>query len=280
MTRRKLLAGALALTILFYRFTAMFLEPWFEQNEQPRGRNGFVDVYVPGAGFSGFFYMMGRLQSVKQLRTPHRFHCFSAGCLALTATLLDTPIEDVVELALSARSKAVKGEISRFDVLEDFVERLLDVSQPTTISMMANQNQNRTDRLISGNNKLGNLERNLPNINILTSTYDLQHVASTGGLLGRNVRTVYTIAELKTALVQTTWIPSITGRSFASLDRMSGTYHNDGAFSGLFRGFGMGFDLSLLLPWDLALLSNSLNLFMTTDQALEFWRSGVQRGIS
>ena len=122
MTRRKLLAGALALTILFYRFTAMFLEPWFEQNEQPRGRNGFVDVYVPGAGFSGFFYMMGRLQSVKQLRTPHRFHCFSAGCLALTATLLDTPIEDVVELALSARSKAVKGDATRGhrdDLLDD-----------------------------------------------------------------------------------------------------------------------------------------------------------------
>mmetsp|Transcript_17957 Transcript_17957/g.39822 ORF Transcript_17957/g.39822 Transcript_17957/m.39822 type:complete len:284 (-) Transcript_17957:1911-2762(-) len=283
MSRRKLLAGALALTsVLFTRFTAMFLEPLFGQGEQSlreidaaRRRKGIVDVYVPGAGFSGFFYMLGRLQSVNW--TPHnRFHCFSAGCLALTATLLEAPIEEVVELALSSRSRVVHGEISRFDVLEDFVESLLDDgSQPLAMSM---SNQNRTDQLSAS--KLRNLERHLPYINILTSTYDMQHVASTGGLVGRHFRSVSTIAELKTALVQTTWIPTITGKSFASLDMMSGAYHNDGAFSGLLRGFGVDFDLSLLLPWDLALLSNSLNLFMTTDQALEFWRVGVQRGIT
>ena len=132
MSRRKLLAVALALTsVLFTRFTAMFLEPLLGHREQSlrefdatRRRKGIVDivdVYVPGAGFSGFFYMMGRLhQSVPQLtRTPHRFHCFSAGCLALAATLLEAPIEEVVEIALSSRSRVLRGEISRFEVLEE-----------------------------------------------------------------------------------------------------------------------------------------------------------------
>ena len=69
-------------------------------------------------------------------------------------------------------------------------------------------------------------------------------------------------------------------------------YINDGAFAGLFQNFisrKQKKDLhqflperhhfSLLLPWNIDLLLNGLNMNMRCERAVHFWREGLRRGV-
>lgn len=89
----------------------------------------FIDIYIPGAGFSGFFYILGRLQALHNApadySSAHEYWCFSAGCLALVTSLLKLPVETAIEIALSSRDEWIKGKIGRYDVVEYFVNGLL-----------------------------------------------------------------------------------------------------------------------------------------------------------
>eukprot|EP00571_Detonula_confervacea_P000069 CAMPEP_0172326338 /NCGR_PEP_ID=MMETSP1058-20130122/56221_1 /TAXON_ID=83371 /ORGANISM="Detonula confervacea, Strain CCMP 353" /LENGTH=202 /DNA_ID=CAMNT_0013043095 /DNA_START=10 /DNA_END=615 /DNA_ORIENTATION=- len=126
-TKWALLALFCSLTAsVVVNFVSMFLEP-FDSEFGYTVEQKQLDLYIPGAGFSGFFYTLGRLQAF--LHSPHNatheYYCFSAGCLALIASLLNLQIDDVLELAHSSRNQWNTGEISRYDVVEHFVDGLL-----------------------------------------------------------------------------------------------------------------------------------------------------------
>merc|ERR1712008_89128 len=99
------------------------------------------------------------------------------------------------EMAFGVQRKWNEGEISRYDVVEDFVELLL----PSGVGF--------GDEL---------LER----ISVVTLTEGV----------GSNIRQARSVAELREMLIQTTWIPFATGWGIWNKDKRGGR-HMDGGFT-------------------------------------------------
>lgn len=204
--------------------------------------NGTIDpksVYVPGAGFSGFWFTLGRLRSLPN-PWEHNYYCFSAGCLGVVATLSNRTFEDMSEMAFGVQRKWNEGEISRYDVVEDFVDRLL----PSSVRF--------GDEL---------LER----ISVVTVTEGV----------GTNIRRARSVAELREMLIQTTWIPFATGWGLWNKDK-SGSRHMDGGFTFFFHP-RYRFNLKLPLMPDLFL--NILNPNLSARKVQKFWNAGLGYGI-
>jgi hypothetical protein len=280
-------------------FFAMFLEPYgSEFVEQEPGNS--VDVYIPGAGFSGFFYTLGRLQALHNAPpeelAAYEYYCFSAGCLALITSLLKIPIDSAIELAHSSRDKWMMGEIGRYNVVEHFVDGLMFHAGPeeqllnlTIDRYSANATRDTVMNIIhqssSSSSSSSSLDRHenslndlLPRINIITSTWTKQ------SLFSQSIQKPTSVDHLRRLLVQTTWIPFITGSSIYDND-----YHNDGVFAGLLQSLNpLSVDEplfqpwrhhhSLLLPWSFELLSHGLNILLDREKAIKFWKDGFKRG--
>jgi hypothetical protein len=294
---------------LVSNFLSMFLEPMSARSVVGVGtstlkKNGdTIDVYIPGAGFSGFFYTLGRLQALHQSSyhnsSSFQYYCFSAGCLALLTSLLQLPVDSAVKLAHSSRNRWILGEISRYDVVEHFVDGLLDVEDvdvdapiPTEGIWNATIEQDVECRDFQCNSTQGgrvieneqfavkrdeiDIRDFFPRINVITSTWDAQHFIS------QQVQQPSSVEHLKELLIQTTWIPFVTGSSFWK--REGDNFHNDGAFAGLFKRqqfFYPGqYHHSLLLPWSVDLLSNGLNILLGHDRAVHYWEEGYSRGVN
>lgn len=236
LSRKRLLLGlALSLFVLgasiVVNFFSMFLEPprgdadsrSFVHREMPG--DDTIDVYIPGAGFSGFFYTLGRLQALHD--APSRsspplfdYYCFSAGCLALVTSLLGLPIDSAIEIAHSSRDRWMTGEIGRYDVVGHFVDGLLFHAEEKVASedgrlyvMMDGgsttglKHQSNTTREIAINStqypsdRDGDfLERHLPRINVITSRWCNRHIFS------QSVQKPSSVKHLRRLLVQTTWM--------------------------------------------------------------------------
>ncbi|KAL3794328.1 hypothetical protein ACHAW5_009888 [Stephanodiscus triporus] len=285
-------------------FLSMFLEPYGAEfssfAEQELGDS--VDIYIPGAGFSGFFYTLGRLQALHDTSShsskAFEYYCFSAGCLALVTSLLKLPIDSAIEIAHSSRNQWIMGEISRYDVVGHFVDGLLchaeeNATEQQSITIdggstegLINQTNATQRNLINPtqytSNRNGNsLQDVLPRINVITSTWNRQH------LFSRSIQKPSSVEHLRRLLIQTTWIPFVTGSSFWKQD--DNYYHNDGAFVGLLQSLIPLSDSeplfqprrhrhSLLLPWNLDLLSHSLDILIGREKAVQYWTEGLKRG--
>eukprot|EP00970_Alexandrium_tamarense_P002741 scaffold387_cov195-Alexandrium_tamarense.AAC.21 len=173
--RRKLLL--VASFVIFARvasnFLSMFIEsPSFFRRHRPASHSnpdvGYENttktnpkksvVYVPGAGFSGFFYSLGRLQSLQR-------HEVSQRCLALVASLMEIPLGMAVDLAHTSRNRWMNSEIGRYSVVEDFVERLLADEHKSAENGICN--------LIQDNATTHHrIQQHLPRINIITSSWN------------------------------------------------------------------------------------------------------------
>lgn len=81
--------------------------------------------------------------------------------------------------------------------------------------------------------------------------------------------------------------PFVTGSSFWKQD--DNYYHNDGAFAGLLQSLIPLSDSepifqphrhrhSLLLPWNLDLLSRGLDILIGREKAVQYWKEGLKRG--
>jgi len=231
-------------------------------------------IYIPGAGFSGFFYTLGRLQVLAD-NNEYDYYCFSAGCLALLTHIIDVSIHKVVEIAHSSRNRYISGEISRYDVVENFVNRLLDEDAVHT----EYENSTQSIRTISYDEKIQRLQDVLPRINVITSTWDKY------SFISQRLEKPTSVKHLKRMLLETTYIPLITGDSLGILDEdQNFRYHNDGAFVGLLRRSEMfdpsKYTHSLLLPWRFDILINGLNLFaLDHAKAIHYWEEGMRRGV-
>jgi hypothetical protein len=140
---------------------------------------GDNSVYVPGGGFSGFWYTMGRLQSVPY-PYAYDYYCYSAGCLVVVAVLQNRSMDTVLDMATDAQKRWLRGEISRYEVVPDFVDNLLYNGDPEMLDAVAH---------------------GLPRLNVITTTRK--------GIFGidKSIRTADNIESLREMLLQTTWIP-------------------------------------------------------------------------
>ena len=267
-------------------FLSMFLEPiqstsflFNGQSQSDVTLHYSPSIYIPGAGFSGFFYTLGRLQVLAD-DNKYDYYCFSAGCLALLTHIIDVSIHKVVEIAHSSRNRYISGEISRYDVVENFVNRLLDEDTVHT----EYENSTQSIRTISYDEKIQRLQDVLPRINVITSKWDKY------SLISQRQEKPTSVKHLQRMLLETTYIPFITGDSLGIPRDEDGSfrYHNDGAFAGLLQSLLVTTELfdpskyrhSLLLPWRFDILINGLNLFaLDHAKAIHYWEEGMRRGV-
>ncbi|CAB9509789.1 expressed unknown protein [Seminavis robusta] len=224
-------------------------------------------LYVPGAGFSGFFYTIGHLQAASTLEPTESgnvvdasfdetdYYCYSAGCLATTAVLANITVYDVHDTAFAIQDQWKSGEISQFEVVEEFVDYLIATGSERTLSNEA-----------------------LSKMHIITS-----EIAPTEGWMALPkmnmvVRTPQNLEELKELLLQTTWIPGATGDDWALNGHLDG-----GLTAKSYQICQRAVDLPKLsfLNWEsLEFYANILlGVNMNEDQIERFWSAGVQQGL-
>lgn len=285
-------------------FAVIFLEcpsllhPLFAapiSNDHKFQSSNALHVYIPGAGFSGFFYTLGRLHSLQNRNNvtsnpiDNEYYCFSAGCLALVATLMDVPLHSVVEMALGAREGWRRGEIGRYDVVNDFVDRLLDETRSCNERTHQSSSHDVIHSFVNTNATKQyphKIHHYLPKIKIITSAWNKHNPTIT-----QRIRTPSSLIELKEMLLQTTWIPFITGPTLGKFDAF-GEYHNDGGFAALIYGWKYLFGYAdsdvttgrtrhaLKLPWDVELMFHGLNIALDKEKAVHFWNRGILHGIA
>lgn len=195
-------------------------------------------IYIPGGGFSGFWFHLGFLQSIENLE-EYDYYCFSSGCLGVLAVLMNLTLDETADAAFQAQEMWQAGNISRFELVDHFFETLLSQDDPVAVD---------------------NLERILPNLKILvTSQRD-----------GHQVREARNRTELKDLLIKTTWVPYLTGWGFMSDE--DDVYY-DGGFSRLLHP-ECSHRLDLPLIWET--LIHTFSPGLTRDQVGELWSAGHQ----
>lgn len=191
--------------------------------------------YVPGAGFSGFWYTFGRVAHLPDNK-KRDYYCFSAGCLVVSSVFLNRDYADVASTALEIQSRWKRGEISRYDVAGEFVDDLLELSE-------------------------GREENGLLQDDWLKHT----HVLTTSYLGFPQMRTASNRGELRKLLVKTSFIPFATGFGFGHEGE------NDGGFSLLFHP---RCNHNIMLPVTWKMLKNVLNVNMGMDTVKELYEIG------
>ena len=207
-------------------------------------------IYVPGGGFSGFWYTLGRLNSIEDPLSK-KYYCYSAGCLGAVTMLGNITMESAHAYAVDAQTRWSQGYLSRYDVTTSFVDNLLygsDVKEAVTPENLRPAFRD---------------ERILSTLQIITSKRN-----DNGGVKVA-IRTPMNADELKEMLLQTTWIPFAINRDLWHEE------HMDGAFTLIEHPWcttklGYGFD------WDLIL--NSLNVNLAKDKAKLLWQKGFSKG--
>lgn len=258
--------------IVTFNLMSLYLENPFHTAAPPSSAEVMTcsehhTIYIPGAGFSGFFYTLGRLNSMHINETlmdspSYEYYCFSSGCLALTTHLMQMNVDSALQLAQSSRQQFISGNISMYNVVEKFVDGLLFENDETHL---LNSNATRHHHHY--------LNQHLSRIHVITTSWNNTNLPS------QSIRRPSSVEELKQMLIQTTWIPFVTGSSL-----FEGDYHNDGGFAIVFglKGLKQTCDsncYSLKLPWRLDLLGNFLNIFLSRESAVFFWEEGLKRGI-
>ena len=287
-------------------------------------------IYAPGGGFSGFWYSLGRLQSLENPYTE-TFLCYSAGCLGVVATLLhhgelaknnktasSTDFDnmdnnnknhylEVYQMARSIQIDMQSGEMHRYRVVESFVDGLLE-------KLEGYPDDDETKTLF-----LDTIRRNL---NVVTTIFDdqdsyedEQSIRNGIGIGSQQilplpplsilpravVRRPSDIPSLKRLLIQSAWIPLVTGSSWTNRG------HMDGGLSRMqhprcSKTVGM-FNQNIATPnsnedgydnktrpkdpstWQeslrqqVKLLANALNIEIKQEDVDELWRTGMEVGV-
>ena len=253
-------------------------------------------IYVPGGGFSGFWFSLGRLHSIQN---PHNetFVCYSAGCLGVVATLLhhgellknggvvdganDEHYHHLYDMARSIQIEWDAGKLHRYRVVESFIDGLVEKLE-----------QDPDDEF-----KTLFLDTIRTNMNVVTTTYENdEDSANVPQLLPQSilpkavVRRPSDLASLKRMLLQSAWIPIATGSSWTHKG------HFDGAFSTpqhpkCSRTVGLDASASTIATEDasdstsawlknqIVLLGNALNVNLGREQVGELWKLGMERGV-
>jgi hypothetical protein len=201
-------------------------------------------VYVPGGGFSGFWFTLGRLRSIPDPSTKN-FYCYSAGCLGVVATTLNYTMEETYDMALDIQNRWKRGEVDHFDVVKTFLDDLLFGDRSIS-------------PLFGGESYLAS------RLNIITT------VKGKWGGLDYDVRKPSSLEDLHEMLLQTTWIPYATGADLWLKD------HMDGAFT---AGQHPPCAHSVGIASDLDLFANIVNVNLGRDKVEKFYQAGLALGL-
>lgn len=177
---RSFVTGLVVLCVVVFGANGVFF---------PRGHVGPNTVYVPGAGFSGFWFTLGRLRSIPEPASKD-FYCFSAGCLGVVAIFSNFTIGEVSEMAIGVQSKWRTGEISQYQVVTKFLDVLLQRFEDDDTAAAQNGSTS------SGENPLSLLPRLHVITSVLGKYYGMNHI----------IRTPQNVVELREMLLQTTWM--------------------------------------------------------------------------
>jgi hypothetical protein len=212
-------------------------------------------IYVPGGGFSGFWFSLGRLQS---LEDPHNetYVCYSAGCLGVVATLLHhgevlkkngtsatTTTNDnnnhylhVYEMARSIQIEWQSGKRHRYRVVESFIDGLLEKLEEdpddesraffldtirsklnivTTAFEEEEVTEQQDDKISINVND---------NVSVLPSRPEQLMLLPQSIVPRAFVRRPSDIPSLKRLLLQSAWIPLATGSSWTHKGHMDGSF--------------------------------------------------------
>ena len=172
-------------------------------------RDNEESIYVPGVGFSGFWFSLGRMKSIPDPASKH-YVCFSAGCLGSVAILNGFSVDEMACMAQSAQLAWKDGHINRYEVVSNFVDGLVYRDFPAgpgedvlgcleRLGLIHNDNYD-DDGNVSNVTKmvtnLGNNAELLSRLHILTTTRSMK----------ASMRSPTNLLELREMLIQTTWM--------------------------------------------------------------------------
>jgi hypothetical protein len=187
VTHNKSIWKPAAILVLFSTLSLLLLKRVFWPTTMIPPTAGPDSIYVPGGGFSGFWFTIGRLQSISNPDTKS-FYCYSAGCLGVVAALSNYTVDELSDSAFEVQRKWQAGDIGRYLVVDEFVRGLL-TTKPISL-----------DRL--------------SRIHIITADANLKP----------SVRQAHSLLQLHEMLLQTTWIPLVLGNGFWKHGHMDGAF--------------------------------------------------------
>lgn len=197
-------------------------------------------VYVPGGGFSGFWFTIGQLKSIENPQEIE-FHCYSAGCLGVVSILANYSMNDMLDKALDIQERFQNGHLGRYEVVGAFVDELMAPSE----------------RIFSDPHLLSR-------IHIITTVPGRYWGVSASTRQPRNAH------ELRTMLLQTTWIPFVVGHDLWY------DQHMDGAFS---VSQHPPCARRARYPFDLDVMVNTINVHLGRAKVEKFWNAGLKAGL-
>jgi hypothetical protein len=217
--------------------------------QRPRQTAEPDSIYVSGGGFSGFWFSIGRLQSIPE-KESKTYYCYSAGCLAVVSALSNATLEQMTEVSFGVQRRWQSGETSLHQVVSDFLETLL--TQKNVIA-------------------LGQNPTLLSKIKIITTvknpTWGVKSV----------IRSPLGLEDLQEMLLQTTWLPFFLGHRLWHTDSSTGEKHMDGVFMALHDHPLCSHHVGLAWDWELQI--NSLNVNMGPDVVKKLWNRGLDYGL-
>merc|ERR1711862_895961 len=165
------------------------------------------------------------------------------GCLGVLSILTNSSVNDVMDHAFHAQNLWSNNEISPYDLVSIFIDRLLE-------SMEKNyQDEGSMNELVFNR------------MNIITTTLGI----------GTNIRKANNKEELRELMLQTTWIPFITGKGLSIVDQ-NGYKHIDGGFSRYLHPKCQTYLSSM--PFRLDFLW-TLSPNLSEEKVLELWNDGL-----
>ena len=205
-------------------------------------------VFVSGGGFSGFWFSIGRLQSIEDPASK-TYYCYSAGCIAVVAVLSNSTVDEMSDLCFGVQNRWKVGETRHYGVVTDFLDNFL--STPNVRELLRN-------------------EELLSKIHIITA------VRNDWFGLKSSIRSPSGSEDLYRMLLQTTWIPFATAERLWEADSSTGEYNMDGIFSTHDHPVCAH---QLDLPWKWDLRVNGLNVNLGPDKVVKFWNEGLEYGL-
>ena len=254
-------------------------------------------TFVPGFGFSFFWYAVGRLTHApanpdqvfycysvsravvaKQKRTnpmltpppppPPRFRVRvrfapQAGCLALSATYMEKSVDDLFSTATTLQNRWRAGTISRYDVVSVFVDDLLDIEPlvcgPDEGETCKTKTKTKAATTVVNPDAAQQVPSDwVTSLNVVTTTW----------FGSMRVTRASSKDHLRELLLQSSFIPFATGFGLYKKGEL------DGGFSALFHPRCETF-IGLPLTYDI--IANSLNVNMGKDVALRLWETGKKK---
>uniref|UniRef100_A0A7R9WSG1 Uncharacterized protein n=1 Tax=Craspedostauros australis TaxID=1486917 RepID=A0A7R9WSG1_9STRA len=189
---------------------------------------------IPGGGFAAMFHVLGQLTHVSRDQLLQQTNvCRSAGCLTLAATLQGWTGDDMVRASIYIQERVFTGEFTVYDYLSQMVNFIMedieksdndDDDLPEWVSKMAILS---TSSEQSSPEYLHLFESNTTSPDVLTEL--LQRHAptwiSSAWTSKATITTPKTRQELRDRLMQSAWIPGLTGGGLHYKN------HADGFFS-------------------------------------------------